>query len=179
MIDQSKYLNYLLQSYKIPELKSICKHYEIKGYSTFKKQELIAFIVDSLSIEEQQEFIKTNELEIIDKEFNMALKIIRRSTPEKLISLKVMNKELGELEVKFQGRDWGTSAFLSINEDNIDDPERDCDCIIGSNMGFCMHYWVCFLFCLKKQFFKLKDWKLTPFPTNLGTIIKLNEYLKA
>ena len=116
LILKSKKLNYLLQSYKIPDLKSICKHYEIKGYSSMKKQELINFIVDSLSEEEQHEFIAKNELEIIDKEFNLALKIIRRSTPEKLISLKVVNQKLGELEVSFQGREWQQAQDAVVKE---------------------------------------------------------------
>ncbi|MFW9971990.1 MAG: Rho termination factor N-terminal domain-containing protein [Candidatus Odinarchaeota archaeon] len=162
----------MLQGYNAPDLKSICKEYEIKGYSSLKKQELIHFIVDSLSEEEIKEFIQEHEQEILDKEFNIALSIIRKSTPEKLISLKVINQKLGELEVKFKGLKWETICFMSINKDNIDNPEWDCDCSIGSNHGFCRHFWTLFLFSLTKSFFEVGDWKLTKVPTNLAQIIK-------
>jgi hypothetical protein len=61
---------------------------------------------------------------------------------------------------------------LSIRPDNINDPERDCDCRIGSNMGLCNHFWVGFIFSLKQKYFNLSDWNLTELPKDFGKMIQ-------
>ena len=178
MIENSLYLKYLLQSYNIPKLKEICKEYEIKGYSKLKKQELISFIIDNLSEEEIQEYIHAYEQKIIDSEFEIGLSIIRTYRPEEPLSLKVINKELSEIETTYKGKNWVTTSFLSINATNINNPERDCDCTTGANMGFCPHFWCNWLFSYRKGYFKLSEWTLTPFPSKLHTILKKEEQNK-
>ena len=39
-------------------------------------------------------------------------------------------------------------------------------------MGFCSHFWIGFIFALKKGFFKLKDWNLTYIPKNFENTIQ-------
>ncbi len=173
-VDNSKYLSYLLQSYTIPDLKIMCRTFNIKGYSNLKKQDLIQYIIDYLSEEEKVDFLREHELEIIEQEFNKALTILKTGKPEKYISSKVINQERGEIEVSFEGLKWTTTTYLSINEENIGDPERDCDCIIGSNNGFCPHFWICFLLSVKKSFFSIKDWKLTILPSKFKNILRVD-----
>lgn len=163
-IDDNTYLGYLLQSLNVNDLKQICRDFEIKGFSKLTKAKLIDFILDSLAEEEIKELLKQKELEIISKEIGLAIKKINGEDRESIDAIKVVNPDLHEIELNFKGFNWEITSFLSVTDENIDNPERDCDCRIGSNMGFCNHFWVGFIFSLKQDYFKLKDWTLTVLP---------------
>lgn len=163
-IDDNTYLGYLLQSLNVNDLKQICRDFEIKGFSKLTKAKLIDFILDSLAEEEIKELLKQKELEIISKEIGLAIKKINGEDRESIDAIKVVNPDLHEIEINFKGFNWEITSFLSVTDENIDNPERDCDCRIGSNMGFCNHFWVGFIFSLKQNYFKLKDWTLTVLP---------------
>ena len=163
-IDDKTYLNYLLQSLNVDILKQVIRDFELKGYSKLKKLELIDFILDSLSDEELKELLKAKELDILSNEIDLAINKIKGANRESLVEIKVVNPDDHEIELLFKGWTWEIKSFLSITPKNIDDPERDCDCRIGSNMGFCSHFWIGFILSLKEGFFKLKDWNLTILP---------------
>ena len=171
-IDDRNYLNFLLQFLNIDDLKQICRDFEIKGYSKFKKSELIDFILDSLAEEEFKEFLQEKEIDIITNGINLALKKINGEDRESVVEIKIVNPEDHEIELLFKGFNWEVQSYLSITPKNIQNPERDCDCRIGSNMGFCSHFWVGFIYSLKQNWFKLKDWSLTILPTNFEEKIK-------
>ena len=163
-IDDSTYLKYLLQSLNVDQLKGICRSFSIKGFSSKKKADLIELVLTSLSEEEVKDVIKDKELEIISGEIDLALKKITGQDRESLDAIKIVNEKNHEVELHFKGFNWDVVSYLSIRPDNIDDPERDCDCRIGANMGFCNHFWVGFIFSLKQNYFKLTDWDLTVLP---------------
>ncbi|MFX0187657.1 MAG: Rho termination factor N-terminal domain-containing protein [Candidatus Hodarchaeota archaeon] len=171
-MDDKIYLSYLFQSLKVDDLKKICRDFEIKGYSKLKKTELIDFILDSLANEEISELLKQKELEIISSEINLALKKINRENRESISKIEIVNQDNHEIEILFKGFNWEVTSFLSITKENIENPERDCDCRIGSNMGFCNHFWVGFIFSLKEGYFKLSDWTLTLLPDDFKEKIK-------
>lgn len=171
-IDNKTYLNYLLQSLNVDELKQICRDFSIKGFSKWKKLELIDNILSFLSDEEIAELINQKELEIISEEINLAIKKIKGEEREKISSINVKNEEEHLVEFAFKGFNWDTTSYLSITQQNIDDPERDCDCRTGSNMGLCSHFWVGFILSLKHNYFKLKDWTMTKLPEDFEELIK-------
>lgn len=171
-LDDKTYMKYLLQSLNVDKLKQICRDFEIKGFSKFKKSELIEFILDSLAEEELEEFIKQKELELISDGINSALKIIDGGERETITEIKIVNPKNHEVEIKFKGFNWETVSYLSITAKNVNDPERDCDCRIGSNLGFCGHFWVGFILSIKEGYFKLSDWALTKLPDNFEELIK-------
>ncbi|MFW9952356.1 MAG: hypothetical protein ACFFKA_19730 [Candidatus Thorarchaeota archaeon] len=171
-VDDLTYSKYLLQALNIDDLKQICRGFEIKGFSNKKKIELIDFILDSLSEEELKDLIKQEELVIISEEIDLALKKINGLDRESLDSIKVVNEKNHEIELYFKGWNWDVTSYLSIKPDNINDPERDCDCRIGSNMGFCSHFWIGFIFSLKEKYFKLSDWTLTALPKDFEKTIQ-------
>ena len=174
-IDDRTYLNYIMQSLNLDALKQVCRDFELKGYSKLKKLELIDFILDSLSDEELKELLKNKELEIISGEIDLAIKKIKGEERENLVEIKVVNPDdpdEHEIELYFKGWNWENTSFLSITPNNINNPERDCDCRIGSNMGFCSHFWVGFIFSLKQNYFKLEDWTLTILPEDLENKIE-------
>lgn len=163
-IDDRTYLSYLLQSLNVDDLKQICRDFQIKGYSKFTKVKLIEFILDSLAEEEMSELLKLKELEIVSKTIQLAFDKINGKDRESISGIKIVNPKVHEVELTFKGFNWEVTSFLSITDENIDNPERDCDCRIGSNMGLCNHFWVGFIFSLKQDYFKLKDWNLTVLP---------------
>ncbi len=171
-VDNTTYLNYLLQSLNVPDLKQICKDFDIKGYSRLKKLELIDFIIDSLAEEEILALINDKELEIIKDSIDLAIKKINGEDRETIGSIKIVNEKDHEVEILFKGFNWENTILLSINPKNIDNPLRDCDCRIGANMGFCSHFWTAFIFSLKQGYFKLSDWSLTKLPDDFEKKIK-------
>jgi len=171
-IDDKTYLNYLLQSLNVNKLKQICRDFEIKGFSKLTKAKLIEFILDSLAEEEITDLLKEKELEIISKEIDLALSKINGEDRESIDAIKIVNPDLHEIEINFKGWNWESTSFLSITEENIDNPERDCDCRIGSNMGLCNHFWVGYIFSLKEGYFKLSNWTLTILPEGFKEKIK-------
>ncbi|MBY8989775.1 MAG: Rho termination factor N-terminal domain-containing protein [Candidatus Lokiarchaeota archaeon] len=171
-IDDKKYLNYLLQSLNVDDLKQICRDFEIKGYSKLKKSDLVEFILDSLSEEELEDLILQKELEIISDEINLAFKKVNGEDRESISEIKIINPKNHEMEITFKGFNWDVSSYLSITPKNINDPERDCDCRIGSNMGLCSHFWIGFILSLKEGFLKLNDWTLTKLPEDFEDRVK-------
>ncbi|MHA1292613.1 MAG: Rho termination factor N-terminal domain-containing protein [Promethearchaeota archaeon] len=171
-VDNEVYLKYLLQSLNVNELKGICRDFQIKGYSRLTKQKLIEFILDSLAEEEIAELIKNKEIEIISGGIEQALKKISGEDRESISEIKVVNPQEHEVEIRFKGFNWEVLNFLSIRQDNIGNPDRDCDCRIGSNLGFCGHFWVSFIYSLKQGWFSLKDWKLTILPEDFEEKVK-------
>ena len=171
-LDDKTYMKHLLQYLNVNDLKQICRDFDIKGFSKFKKSELIEFILDSLAEEELEDLLKQKELEIISDGINQALKKINGEDRETITEINIVNPNNHELEIKFKGFNWESGSYLSIVPENIDDPERDCDCRIGSNLGFCSHFWVGFIISLKEGYFKLSDWTLTKLPDNFEDLIK-------
>ena len=172
-IDNKVYLKYLLQSLNVDNLKQICREFNIKGFSKLKKAELVDFILDSLAEEEMVELLKQKEVDIVSDGIKVALqKINGEDARESIRSIKVVNPEEHEIEILFKGMRWEITSFLSITDENIGNPERDCDCRIGSNMGFCNHFWVGFIYSLKQNWFKLEDWSLTQLPEDFAEKIK-------
>jgi len=171
-LDDKTYLKHLFQFLNVDELKQVCRDFEIKGFSKFKKSELLDFILDSIAEEELEDLLKEKELEIISDGINLALKKINGEDRETITDINIVNPKNHEVEIKFKGFNWETSSYLSITPKNINNPERDCDCRIGSNLGFCSHFWVGFILSLKEGYFKLSDWTLTKLPDNFEETIK-------
>jgi len=174
-IDNKTYSKYFLQALNVDELKQICRDFNIKGFSKWKKVDLIENIIGILSDEELNAFLKDKEIEIISNSIDSAIKIIKGTGREKITEIRIVNEEDHLVELDFKGFNWDTSSYLSINPQNIDNPERDCDCRVGANMGFCNHFWVGFILSLKRNYFKLSDWTLTPVPDNFEDNVRTIE----
>jgi len=177
-INDETFLTYLLQYPKVNELKDICRDFQIKGYSKFKKDELIKFIISSLSDNEMSILIEDKEPKIINDGFTKAIKKIKGMDMEKLESVLVKNTEDGkEVNIKLKGMKWITTSFMEMSPPEDGKPRDetgtmwDCDCKIGSNNGFCPHFWICFMALLKQGTFDLEDWTLTVLPDDF-----LNKY---
>ncbi|MFX0005907.1 MAG: Rho termination factor N-terminal domain-containing protein [Promethearchaeota archaeon] len=171
-LDDKTYSKYLLQYLNNDALKQICRDFEIKGFSKLKKSELIDYILDSLAEEELKDLLKQREVEIISSGIDLAIKKINGEDRESVAEIRIINPSKHEIELKFKGWNWETESYLSINPNNIKNPERDCDCKIGANMGFCSHFWIGFIYSLKQNWFNLSDWTLTALPDDFEKKVK-------
>ncbi len=163
-IDSKAYLDQLMQSLTVNDLKQICRDLKIKGFSKLKKSELVEFILGSLADEEVSALLEEKELEIISKGVNEAFDIIHATHRDSLKTIRIVNDNAHEIEMDFKGLNWETTSFISINKENINNPERDCDCTTGSANGLCRHFWLGVIFSLKKDYFDISDWTLTILP---------------
>ncbi|TFF89678.1 MAG: hypothetical protein EU548_06895 [Promethearchaeota archaeon] len=163
-IDTNTFLKYLFQSLTTDQLKDIFREHDIKGYSKFNKSDLIGYLLLNLSEEEKIDWLRLNELKIINEELQKAVDILFHHSKETLSEIKVTNKTRNEIEARFKGPQWEITNFLSITKDNIADPDRDCDCRTGSQKGFCPHFWIAFLKAFQLGYFQLQEWKVTQLP---------------
>jgi hypothetical protein len=161
-VSDRDYFSYLLTSLNKDEMKQICRENGIRGYSYLRRNELIRLVERSLSDEARHLVIKNNEREIMQKAINLAFNKIYLNENERLESITVVDEEAHKLQLKFVGFGWQIESSLSITSTNMHDPERSCGCQIGRNMGFCNHFWVGFIFSVKKGWLNPNDWTLTP-----------------
>ncbi|MFW9773621.1 MAG: Rho termination factor N-terminal domain-containing protein, partial [Candidatus Thorarchaeota archaeon] len=92
-IENKIFLNYLLQSLNLDELKQICRDYKIKGFSKWKKTELVENLLSFLSDEEIESIIKEKETEIVSNSIKDAIKMIKGEGREKLREIRIVNEE--------------------------------------------------------------------------------------
>lgn len=162
-----KYLKYLLNSLETSELKEICTNYNMQC-SKLDRNSLIKLIRSSLTDEEERDVINDKEMTFIPEAIKKAFKLLENKQSE-INEIKVVDADTNEVEFRFKGR---PLFYISITPDNIDNPDRDCNCSIGSSMGFCNHFWVGVLYSLKQGYFDASDWTLTPLPDDLMDDIK-------
>lgn len=166
-IDDRTFLKYLLQSLSLEDVKQVCRDYDIRGFSRYRRSPLINFTLNSLSEEEAREVISHLELSVISKGLDLAIKKICYMDREYIESIRIVNEMNHELELKFKGFNWLTTSYLALTPKTMVDSERECDCRIGANMGFCSHFWIGFIFSLKAGYFNLSDWTLTLLPPDI------------
>lgn len=171
-ISNERFLSYLLQLCLLKELKEICRDFKITHYSNLNKQKIIDLIINSLSDEERFDLIREKEMPLISLSIAKALQLIKKPKKEKLINIEEKNPDLNEIEFTFKGISWEVKTFLIINQKNIDNPEWDCDCLIGSSNGFCEHFWVAFFYFVRNNLFPISKWHLTILPKNFKEMIK-------
>ena len=166
-----KYHNLVL-SLSNDDLRNICRQHQITGYSSKKKQQLIELVASGLKKEEFAKVLNVIEDDVVNKSFNVAINKIKGNGRETISSLEIVDPDNNGFEISFQGINWTTTSYLSITPDNINSPDRDCDCTIGANMGYCGHFWVGFIYALKQGYFNSSDWTLTKLPDYVDFRVK-------
>jgi len=169
-IDTDEYLTILLQSLTIDQLKEICREKEIKGYSNYRKVDLITFIILNLDYTEKYRFLIANELKIINSEIKEAVRIILNKSKEKLTDIQI-DETRKEIELRFESPHWNATNFAEFQNGSLSNPPRDCDCRVGSANGFCPHFWIAFFIAIQKNFFFLREWEVTKLLSNISKII--------
>lgn len=172
------YLKRLFHSATSENLKQICRDYQIKGFSRETKSGLVDLVLISLSEEELKEVTDENEKKWIKKGIENAFGIIDSNLANTFKSFRIVNENACEIEMDFEWYKEPSTAYLKITNKNIDNPEFDCDCSLGTTGGFCGHFWLGFIFSLKKGYFILSNWKMLKLPDDFDAMIKNIEIVK-
>ena len=172
------YRKRLFQSATLEDLKQICRDYNIKGFSKEKKSGLVELVLVSLSEEELKEVAEENEKKWIKKGIENAFGMIETNLANSFKSFRIDNENTCEVEMDFVWYKEASCAYIKITDKNIDNPEFDCDCPLGSGGGFCGHFWLGFIFSLKKGYFNLSNWKMMKLPVDFEIKIKNIEITK-
>ncbi|MCK4382537.1 MAG: hypothetical protein KAW66_04505, partial [Candidatus Lokiarchaeota archaeon] len=172
------YLKRLFQTATADDLKQICRDLKIKGFSAKKKSGLVELVLTSLSEEELKEIINEKEKKWISKGIDSAFNIINSPMASTFKTFRIVNEKAGELEMDFEWYREPSKAFVCITNNNIDDPDFDCDCSLGSNGGFCGHFWLGFIFSVKKKYFDIAKWTMMKLPQEFLRKIKNIEISK-
>ncbi len=174
-MNDGSYLQCLFQSLNMENIKEICREYKISGYSRYNRQRLLEYTINRLSNEQKRLLIANLEYQIITEGVERAFKKINNEDSEYIKSIEIEQKKEDNFDIKitFSRLNWETTTKISVIEKNILFPRKYCECVIGSNQGFCSHFWVGFIFCLKSGYLSLSDWTMTLIPKNFEERLNL------
>ncbi|MFX1389737.1 MAG: toll/interleukin-1 receptor domain-containing protein [Promethearchaeota archaeon] len=146
-----------LKSITIPQIKDIIKYYnqgitekekKLKGYSTFKKDELVNFIDQSLDNTLKNRLYQHFEKDFAENLLLNAISLISgEHKVEKIQSAVIIAGGRG-YNVWFSSRYGSHKSSLQIIDNSV---ERECNCIIGKNNGLCLHQMAIYLMLIGKK----------------------------
>jgi hypothetical protein len=125
----------------------------IRGYSKFKKDELIDFILSSLADEEKQNILANIQESYIDELFKIAKDYIEGNAErEKLQTIKPLKNGL---KLEFKGWQWENETVIELSKDNTM-TYYNCSCRTGQMGGFCPHLFTGILTLINDEKFNLE-----------------------
>ncbi|MHA1891796.1 MAG: Rho termination factor N-terminal domain-containing protein [Promethearchaeota archaeon] len=143
-------LHKLLALETLQDLKATCKAKGLKGYSKYKKADLISFIIKSLSEEELQTFIKKEAGNIVRTALNSAMKFLEKKNVGGE-TLSLIKTDSSGVKARFQGMKWETTCTAKVEEICAPTFDYSCTCNNASSGALCIHYWTLVLFLLGKN----------------------------
>ena len=170
LINDREYLGYLLESFTVKEIHGLCKVFKIRGYSKYKRADLINFIKMSPSKVTIREIIYSIESKVIFPPIKKAINHIKYMKNINNIHIHMLSHN--HLRVEIHRKRKTIEIEIRFLDHSIKNPERTCSCKIGKNQGFCKHFWYGFIFAVKKEMFDLRDWTLTILPQKLESALK-------
>jgi hypothetical protein len=150
----------ILALFSADELKSLCKQWELKGYSKYNKAELVNFISVQTTEEAVPAFLKGDGTRKLEEIVGNATGMLGGAmiAGEKLGTLAV---DQGRVDASFDGLKWKTD--FSARLESIGDPayEFSCNCKVADAGGLCIHYWAAMIHVIASGSISIE--KLGPF----------------
>ena len=134
---------------------------------------MIELITQSLSEFEVRDIVREYEKKVIHPPLKEALLLLRNLGPKHDVNQLRIFQEKQKIEIvisKWDKREIKTT--LNLRKETFKDPERSCDCKVGKEHGFCVHFWYALIFGIKKGLMDLSQWNLTILPKNFADLIK-------
>lgn len=152
----------------IADLKTLCKDYQVSGFSKLKKAELIDVLLESLQVRDDfAKIVSQLEEKAINTAFEKSLNILKGTAGEKITRF-IADEEAGSVNVVYRGFKWKIRTELSIrNLTTKSDPldfDFACRCQTGQNGGFCEHLWIPLLWFFQKYELDLSRWDASALP---------------
>ncbi len=130
------YLTDIIKRYNDYCKENDLKEQKLKGYSKFKKGELLDFILSNLSEEEKEKIFLKKEDEYVKDLIESGLAIINGE--DKVDKLIKVDSDGNTHRFLFKGFTWENKTYIELGKKkNLD--EHGCDCRIADNGGYCKH----------------------------------------
>lgn len=146
-----------LKSLTIPRIKEIINRFnqsvkskekKLKGYSAFKKDELVDFIDSSFSDIEKGKLYQDFERDFSESLLLNGLSLISGEHKVERIQSAVIIAGGKGYNVWFSSKYGSQKASLQVINNSI---ERGCSCVIGKNDGLCLHQMAIYLMLIGKK----------------------------
>ncbi len=155
-----------LQSLTVAKIKELIDQYNgklvkinpkkemLKGYSSFKKEQLVEFIDSSLNKKEKNEMREQFEPEFVHKIVTEGLSLISgENKVEKIQNAGIIAGGKG-YNIWFTSKYGSNKASLKIDKNSVD---RSCSCKIGKPGGLCLHQMAIYLMLISKKVISTED----------------------
>ncbi|MHA1357654.1 MAG: hypothetical protein ACTSRC_06060 [Candidatus Helarchaeota archaeon] len=130
----------------------------LKGYSKYKKEELIDFIIGSIADEEKKKILDTIQDAYLEELFDSAKDyFVGNVEREKLQTVKML--EAG-INLEFKGWQWENETMIELSSKGAL-KDYSCSCRIGRMGGFCPHLFTGIIILIKEGKIDLEQF---PFP---------------
>jgi hypothetical protein len=146
----------MIKDYNDKCIKEGRKEDKIKGYSTYKKDELVEMLNSFFDLNEKQKIYDEKASaftkELVENAINLVLGKFKR---EKISDAKKEKNPSG-IVFEIKGFSWEEEAYVYLSDADYKF-DRDCTCRIGSADGVCIHQMAGFLFLLSDKKIKKSD----------------------
>lgn len=146
----------IISEYNKDCIKSGQKENKLRGYSKYRKSELINFFIPVLSDDEKDQYYTNIEPKFIKTLISQALSLLLGDDKRETIANVEKIPEKDGYKLKINGFNWDVATSVSLEENEL---FYVCDCRIGKS-GFCVHHMAASLMLLSENKMELKDFPL-------------------
>ncbi len=136
----SEFIPLILHAFPLEDLKVLCREHNLKGFSRFKKAELVPFIQTSLAEEELTKVLVTQGQQVMEKTIDLAVAIATgKEIREKL---REITDAGGIISLDFKGLQWTQATTVKDPSKGDTLPIWTCTCRTAQDGGVCSHFYI-------------------------------------
>ncbi len=159
-MQDSDLIELILHAFPLEDLKELCREHNLKGFSRFKKADLVPFIKTSLSEEELTKVLSTQGQVVLDKTVELAVAIATgKEIREKL---REVTDVAGVVTIDFKGLQWTQTTTVKEPLKGELMPSWTCTCRTAQDGGVCPHFFIAAV-----SLNQLHGWSLDSLPQRL------------
>ena len=137
-------LGKVLGLFSVDELKDLCKQQGLKGFSKYKKAELVNFISTQTSEEQVPEFMDgAGKAKVVETIGNAAALLGGASVAGERIER--IDFDGDRITGNYKGLQWQTEFSARVATIVAPGFEFSCDCKVSEAGGMCLHFWAAIL----------------------------------
>ncbi len=139
-MQDSDFTELILHAFSLDDLKDLCRAHNLKGFSKFKKAELVPFIKTSLAEEELTKVLSIQGKEVLDKTMDLAVAIATGNEIRE--KLREVTDEAGLITLDFKGLQWTQTTTVKDPPKGDELPTWTCTCRTAKDGGICTHFYI-------------------------------------
>ncbi|OLS13911.1 MAG: hypothetical protein RBG13Loki_2460 [Promethearchaeota archaeon CR_4] len=153
----SEFPELILHAFSLDDLKKLCREHNLKGYSRFKKAELVPFLKTSLAEEELEKILSIQGQQVLEKTVDLAVAIATgKEIREKLREITDTD---GLITLDFKGLQWTQTTTIKDPSEGDVLPLWKCTCRTAQDGGICTHFYIGAI-----SLHQLHGWRLASLP---------------